>query len=198
MPGPREVEHYLAGLWLLLRQDPDGLRYLDLTDRGALRSFWTIVYAAPSVLLSWIWWRMTFLAGMPIGAKAGGLFFFRLALIEAVNWIVPLVLVGFLAWGLGIGSKFAGIVVAANWLALPFSYLYGALILLLLLIPGLAASVVLLWFLLLLTMVIAYVRVLKMICGGHLLTAATITAVLLVPAIVFSSFLERFLGVVPG
>lgn len=198
MPGPKEVEHYLTGLWLLMRQDPSGLRYLDLTDRGALRSFWSVVYAAPSVLLSWIWWRMTFLAAMPAGAKAGGLFFFKLALIEAINWIVPLVLVGLLAWGLGLGSKFSSIVATVNWLALPFSYLYGTLILLLLLVPALGTGVVMLWFLLLLAMLVTYVRVLKMICGGHLLTAATMTVVLLVPAIVFSDFLERFLGVVPA
>ena len=35
MPSFREVKYYLAGLWLLIRMDPRGFSYLDISDRGA-------------------------------------------------------------------------------------------------------------------------------------------------------------------
>ena len=198
MPGLEEFKSYIQGLWLLVRQNPAGFRHLDLSERGSLRSFWAMGYAAPAIFLSWMWWRSAYLAAMPAEAKAGGLFFFRLALIEAINWIVPLVLVGILAWLLGMGSKFSSVVVAINWLAVPLSYGYGALILLTMLMPGLSGLVALLWFMLLLLVITAYFRVLRMICDGHTLTAAAFTMLLLVPTILFSDMLERFLSVSPG
>ena len=30
MPGLREVQYYLAGLWLLIRMDPRGFRFLEV------------------------------------------------------------------------------------------------------------------------------------------------------------------------
>lgn len=198
MPGLEEVERYLTGLWQLLRGERDGLRLLDLTDRGALRSFWAILYCFPPMLLSWIWWRGSFLASMPTGTRAGGMFFFRVALVEAASWIVPLVLVGLIAWTLGIGARYAGIVTATNWLSVPLSYAFGGLVLVLMLIPPLAGVVAFLWFLLMLTMIFAYYRVLMAICDDHVLTAVTLTMVLLVPAVIFSDTLERFLGILPG
>ena len=198
MPSIREVEHYLTGLWLLLRNNPKGLTYLDLSDRGVLRSFWAIVWSGPSILISWIWWRKTYLSAMPVGADAGPLFYFRLAMIEAANWIVPLILVGLLCLTLRLGTKFAVIVVASNWLAVPVSYVYAVLIVVMMLVPPLANVVALLWFVVLLVVVNAVFRIVRTICGDQLLTVGALTMVLLVPAMVFSEVLERFLGVFPN
>ncbi|MBO3758830.1 hypothetical protein [Ciceribacter sp. L1K22] len=198
MPGVREVQHYLTGLWLLLWQDPKGFQHLDLSDRGALRSFWSIVYALPAIAISWLWLRRGYLAAMPEGTSADALYFFRLALVEGLNWIVPLVLAGALAWAIGIGSRYSAIVTAVNWLTLPFSYAYAFLILLLMIAPMLSGLVALLWLFLLLALIGVYMRVLQMICDGHLLTAAATTLLLLVPSILLSDIVERFLGVYPG
>ena len=65
MPGFREVQYYLAGLWLLIRLDPRGFRYLDMSERGVNRSFWAMAWCLPPMGISWLWWRQAFLRSMP-------------------------------------------------------------------------------------------------------------------------------------
>ncbi|EHS49210.1 hypothetical protein PDO_0588 [Rhizobium sp. PDO1-076] len=198
MPTLKEVEFYLMGLWLLFRKDAAGFTYLDLSDRGALRSFWAIAWALPAILVSFIWWQMLFVGTLPEGVGVGGLFYFRLVMVEAMNWVLPVILVGILCWMIGIGEKFASIVVAANWLSLPVSYSYAVLVLVMMLIPALSGLIALLWFLLMLTLIAVLFRILWMIIGDHILTVATVTMVLLVPSMLIAEMLERYLGVYPG
>lgn len=198
MPTLKEVEFYLMGLWLLFRKDAAGFTYLDLSDRGALRSFWAIAWALPAILVSFIWWQMLFVGTLPEGVGVGGLFYFRLVMVEAMNWVLPVILVGVLCWMIGIGEKFASIVVAANWLSLPVSYSYAVLVLVMMLIPALSGLIALLWFLLMLTLIAVLFRILWMIIGDHILTVATVTMVLLVPSMLIAEMLERYLGVYPG
>ena len=198
MPTFREVKFYLTGLWFLFQQDDKGFGFLDLSDLGALRSFWAMMWAGPAIIVSWIWWRAAFLSNMSVGTEAGLLFFFRLALVEAANWLAPVILAGVLAWALGIGSRFSAIVTVTNWLALPVSYAYAFLIILMALLPALKGPVTVLWLALLLSLVFALFRILRMILGDHTLTVATMTMVLLVPTMLLSEVLERFLGVFPG
>lgn len=126
------------------------------------------------------------------------MFFFRLGLVEIANWIVPLVLVGLLCWMVGIGEKFLSIVVISNWLTLPASYAYGFLLLMMLLVPGLTGLAVILSYGLAVALVMALFRILRMVFGDHVLTIATVTMVLLVPAMILSGVLERYLGIYPG
>lgn len=198
MPTLKEVEFYLTGLWLLFTQDPKGVNYLDFSDRGALRSFWAAVFVLPTTLLTFVWWRSIYLQAQPEGAEVGSLFFFRLGLVETANWIVPLVLVGLLCWMVGIGEKFLSIVVISNWLTLPASYAYGFLLLMMLLVPGLTGLAVILSYGLAVALVMALFRILRMVFGDHVLTIATVTMVLLVPAMILSGVLERYLGIYPG
>ncbi|WP_454288392.1 hypothetical protein [Rhizobium arsenicireducens] len=198
MPTLKEVEFYLTGLWLLFTQDPKGVNYLDFSDRGALRSFWAAVFVLPTTLLTFVWWRSIYLQAQPEGAEVGSLFFFRLGLVEIANWIVPLVLVGLLCWMVGIGEKFLSIVVISNWLTLPASYAYGFLLLMMLLVPGLTGLAVILSYGLAVALVMALFRILRMVFGDHVLTIATVTMVLLVPAMILSGVLERYLGIYPG
>ncbi|MDH4412875.1 MAG: hypothetical protein QE484_06180 [Rhizobium sp.] len=198
MPTLKEVEFYLKGLWLLFKQDASGFTYLDLSDRGALRSFWSILWAMPAILLSFAWWRLLFLQGLPEGTETGALFFFRLALIEASNWLFPLILLGVLCWMIGIGEKYASMVVVTNWLALPVSYAYGMLVLLMMFLPALAGVVALLWLLLMITVIAAIFRIVRMIVGDQLLMVSTIVMVLLVPSMIIAEVLEQYLGVYPG
>lgn len=198
MPTLKEVEFYLTGLWLLFRQDPKGLAYLDFSDRGALRSFWAALFALPTTLLTFLWWRGLYLKSMPEGADVGALFFFRLALVEVANWIVPLVLVGLVCWMVGIGARFLSIVVIANWLTLPIAYAYAVVLLIMMLIPGLTGLAVLLSYVLAFGLIMALFRILRMVLGDHVLTIATVTMVLLVPGMILSEALERFLDVYPG
>lgn len=198
MPTLKEVEFYLRGLWLLFKQDPAGFSYLDLTDRGALRSFWSILWALPAILVSFAWWRLLYLQGLPDGTETGALFFFRLALVEASNWVFPLVLLGILCWLIGVGEKFTAMVVVTNWLALPVSYSYGLLVLLMMFVPALAGIVAFLWLLLMITLIAALFRIVRMIVGDQLLMVSTIVMVLLVPSMIIAEVLEQYLGVYPG
>ncbi len=198
MPTTREILIYLNGLWLLFQRDPKGFQYMDMTDRGMMRSFWAIVWAAPAIALSWIWWRMNYMDGMTAAtAQPALLFFFRLGLLEAANWLMPLVLVGVLCLLLDISDKFPAIVAATNWLALPVSYAYGVLIILMMIAPGLPALIALAWFVLMVVLVAALFRILWTICGDHLLMVSTLTMVLLVPSMIISETLERYLDVFP-
>lgn len=198
MPTLKEIEIYLKGLWLLVKQDPAGFSHLDFSDRGAARSFWSIAWALPAILLSFAWWRVLFLEGQATGTATGPLFFFRLTLVEAANWLVPVILLGVLCWMVGLGEKFASLVVVINWLALPASYAYGVLVLIMMLLPGLSGLVALLWFLLMVTLIAILFRIVRMIVGDHLLTISTIVMVALVPSMILAELLERYLGVYPG
>lgn len=198
MPTLKEVEFYLTGLWLLFRQDPKGFAHLDFSDRGALRSFWAAFFVLPTTLLTFLWWRSIYLQTLPEGADVGALFFFRLALVEVANWIVPLVLVGLLSWLVGIGDKFLSIVVISNWLTLPVAYGYGVVLLIMMLLPSLTGLAVILSYLLALALVVTLFRIFRMVLGEHVLTIATVTMVLLVPTMILSELLERYLDIYPG
>ncbi len=198
MPGALEVRFYLAALWQLVRGDAAGLRKLDLSDRGLMRSFWAIAWCLPAMAISWIWWRALYLRGMPEDASVGGLFFFRLGMLEFANWLVPLILIGLLAWGLGLGRKYYAMVVAVNWLSVPFAYAYAFLSLLLMVTPALTGLLSLIWLFLMMALVFSISRIFRVICGPHPLMVATLTLVLIVPTMLLSDTLERFLGIYPG
>lgn len=198
MPGLLEVKLYLSGLLLLVRGDAAGLKRLDISDRGLMRSFWAFVWCLPAMAVSWFWWRMLYLRGLPEDTELGGIFFFRLAMLELANWLVPLILIGFLAWGLSMGRKYHAMVVTVNWLSLPFAYAYGLLSLLLILVPGMTALLSLIWLFLMIGLIFSVSRIFRIICGPNPLMVATLTMVLIVPTMLLSDTLERFLGIYPG
>jgi hypothetical protein len=197
MPSFREVQYYLAGLWLLIRNDPRGFRYLDISDRGILRSFWAILWCVPPIAVSWMWWQQAYLMGMPPDSSVGAAFFFRLGLVEAANWVVPPVLAGLLLLVFRIGDRFAPIVITTNWLGVPLAYLNALLIALIAYVPGSGGISAILWFVLMLALIFSLARILKMICGAHPLFVAALTLVMLIPPLVLSDFLQHFLGVYP-
>ncbi|MDY6964327.1 MAG: hypothetical protein SV862_20805 [Pseudomonadota bacterium] len=198
MPGLNEVRVYLSGLWLLIRGEAAGLKRLDISDRGLMRSFWAILWCLPAMTVSWLWWRALYLRGMPQDTELGGIFFFRLAMLELANWLVPLILIGFMAWGLALGRKYYAIVVAVNWLSVPFAYAYAVLSLLLMLAPNLTGILSLIWLMLMIALIVSVSRIFRVICGQHPLMVATLTMVLIVPTMLLSDSLERFLGIYPG
>jgi len=197
MPSPKEIQYYLAGLWLLFKQDPAGFRQLDVSDRGMVRSFWSMIYCLPASILTWGWLRIAYQQSVPEGA-AGLDFFFRLAMVEAMNWIMPLVMAGLFAWLVGIGPRFTAIVVAVNWLALPFSYAFAVLVALLIVAPGLSGFIALCSLILMMLMAAAYLRIFRMVCGGETLIAAALTLIVHVPTMLLSDLLKRFLDIYVG
>ena len=197
MPTFKEVQYYLAGLWLLIRNDPRGFGYMDISDRGVLRSFWAILWCVPPMGIFWMAWERAYLMAMPPESSVGIAFFLRLGLVEIAGWVVPPVLAGFLLLIFKIGDRFAPIVVTINWLGVPFAYLNALLIALLVYIPDASAISTMLWYASMSVSIFALARILRMICGANPLFVAALTLTLLIPPMLLSEFLQRFLGVYP-
>ncbi|MEH7905640.1 hypothetical protein V7794_31440 [Rhizobium laguerreae] len=197
MPGFREVQYYLAGLWLLIRLDPRGFRYLDMSERGVNRSFWAMLWCLPPMGISWLWWRQAFLRSMPPKADVDFAFYIRLGLVEVANWFVPLIFAGLLLLAFRMGERFAPVVVSINWLGVPLSYINGLLLALAFFLPGSVGLVSLLLLAFMLAQVFVLARILRMICHGHALMTGALTLVLLVPSMILSEYLQHFLGIHP-
>ncbi len=197
MPGFREVQYYLSGLWLLIRMDPAGFRFLDVSDRGVNRSFWAFVWCLPPMGISWLWWREAFLQKMPPHTDVGALFYFRLALVEAATWFVPLVLAGLLLLAFKKGDRFSSVIVSINWLGVPLSYINGLLLALVFFVPGAIGLVSMLLLAFMLAQVFALARILRMIFSGNGPLIGAMTLVLFVPVLMLTEFLQRFLGIYP-
>lgn len=194
MPGLEEVRAYLIGLWLLIRGDRTGFAYLDLSERGSLRSFWAIAWCLPPIVLTWIFIRANYVAAMPHGTAAGGLFFFRLAMSEFFGWIVPILLTGLVTAISGFGDRFNALVTTVNWISVPFAYANALLLVVMILLPGLPGLVAFLWLILLAGVIIALERLFRMICGPQVLLIAALLLVQMVPIMFLSDWLEQFLG----
>ncbi|TNM66278.1 hypothetical protein [Aliirhizobium smilacinae] len=197
MPSFPEVKFYISGLWLLFKGDPQGLKRLDLTDRGMMRSFWAFVWCLPAMFVYWTGVRYAFLSASAPGTKAGVAFYLRLFMVEAINWVLPLVLLGILCLLLKTERKFTAIVVATNWLSVPISYAYAVLTLLLFLAPFAAGFIALVQLALLIATIFAISRFVRQICGQEPLVVATTLLVLLVPGLIIADLLQSYLGVSP-
>ena len=198
MPLRSEVALYLRGLWLLFLGNHTGGHYLDLTDRGMMRSFWAIVWCLPAMAISWYWWHLNFLAQGPSGIRTGLPFFMRLALIEIICWLIPVLLIGMLLIAFSAREKFPALVTVTNWLSVPFSYAYSVLILVAMFVPALQGLTSVLWLLLVFALVMSFARIVRFFIRDQPLLVAAIIMTLLVPGMVISEMLQRFLGVYPG
>lgn len=195
MPGLEEVRAYMQGLWMLARSDPEGGRFLDLSPRGSLRSFWAILWCLPPMILSWLWIRAGYVAAMPPGTEAGGLFLFRLAISEAVGWMVPVIATGVIVMIAGRGECFNPLISALNWLSVPVSYANGVLLLLAFFLPNMPGVIAFFWLLTLTSLVAALDRIFRMICGpGSSLSVALILGQI-VPALFLTEWVDRYLGI---
>lgn len=198
MPLLSEVRYYLHGLWLMFCGDPKGQSYLDLSDRGMLRSFFSAIWSLPALILSWMWWQRAFTAAQGPESATGLSYYLRLALVEAICWVVPLVLIGCLMLLSGVREKFPAVVTVVNWLNLPYSYASTILVLIAVALPGLQGFIALLWFSLLLSLVWSLSRILALLLGKQPLLISTAVMTLLIPGMLLSELLQRFLGVYPG
>ncbi len=195
MPGLEEVRTYMRGLWMLVKSDPEGGRFLDLTARGSLRSFWAILWCLPPMILSWLWIRAGYVAAMPPGTEAGGLFMFRLALSEAVGWMVPVLFTGLVLVIAGRGECFNPLVSVLNWLSVPVSYANGFLLILAFLLPQAPGIIAFFWLLTLTSLVAALDRLFRMICGPSAALSVALILGQIVPVLFLTDWVDRYLGI---
>ncbi|MCP8896392.1 hypothetical protein KYK29_15805 [Shinella daejeonensis] len=198
MPGIDEVLHYQTGLWLLLRNKPEGFRWLDLTVRGLMRSFWAFVWCLPAFAVIWASWRLYYLANMPTGTSAGPGFFLRMLFIDAAGWLLPIVLLLLLARPLGFARQLAAVLTASNWIAVPFAYAAAIPFAMTLLLPDSAPFAGLLLYAIFGATVVLQFRLIRMCVGQQALLAAAMTAIYVLPPMLAGDGLQRLLGTIPA
>ena len=198
MPPIEEVRHYLRGIVLLVRQNPAGFRWLDLTDRGLQRSFWAIAWCFPLMIPNWVWWHGLFTVYGPVGAETGLLFYVRMAVIEISLWFLPYLTIGaVMAWR-GLAPRFDAMVIAMNWLNVPVYILTAAIALLEILIPAPLE----LWYyviqLQLVVVIAAQFSVFFVLAQKNWFNAIAMTAASIIPSMFASVWLNSFLNVSIG
>lgn len=197
MPGLDEVLYYLTGVLLLLKQKQDGFSWLDLTMRGFARSFWAAVWCLPAFAVIWAFYRFYYLAAMPADTSAGLKFFLKLAFIDVVGWLLPLVLLALLARPLGYGKYLATVVTASNWIAVPFAYAAAIPVALILILPASAPIVGPLLYIVFGASIVLQFRLVWMCVGKQTLQAAAITAIFVLPPMIATEELQGLLGTLP-
>ncbi len=133
MPSGDEIQTYLAGAWRLMMGKPDGVRALDVSADGFWNSFFAILVAFPALSVSW--------AGLAAELSEEGLgsrysILLRLAVIDVVAWVLPLLVLGLVARPAGILDRYPHFVVASNWASALLAWLMLPAGLLNLFVPG--------------------------------------------------------------
>jgi hypothetical protein len=195
MPRLEEVGYYMQGLWLLLVGKAEGFQYLDLTERGFWRSWWAILFCLPPTLLSWASFRLYFLTQAPQGTPTGPIFFAKLAVVEAANWLIPLAIVLVLARIAGFGRVALPLIIAFNWLSVPLQWAYVPVSLLQIWAPA-EASAAMLYLLTLGTYVYVTYRISVAILGGQKFPAFVLVMVVFSVPLMVQSQLLTALGLV--
>ncbi|TIQ90884.1 MAG: transporter, partial [Mesorhizobium sp.] len=103
----------LKGAWRLMLGKADGLRQLDLSADGFWNSFFAIVVAAPALIVGWV--GLANEIGDPNAFAGRFSMLIRLATVDIVVWVLPLVGLALVAPRAGIGGRFVHYVVASNW-----------------------------------------------------------------------------------
>lgn len=185
----------MRGLWLLLIGKSEGFQFLDLTERGFWRSWWAIPFCLPPTLLSWASFRLYFLAQVPQGTETGPSFFFKLAVVETANWLIPLLVVLVLARVAGFSRVALPLIIAFNWLSVPLQWAYVPVSLLQIWAPA-DTSAALLYLLTLGTYVYITYRISVAILGGQKLPAVVLVMVVFSVPLMVQSQLLTMLGLV--
>lgn len=190
-----EVRVYVAGVTMLARNDRDGFSLLDLSADGFWRSFAAIVYAVPAFAVSWLGYRAAFLRETGSAGDLGTGFFVSLAMIDLINWILPILIVGLISAPLGISRNFGRWVIATNWLSLPIAYLMSVPVALTLMVAGLE-TIGLLFSLAFFAVAIAlFFRITRLCFDNDVSIAVAITIGLVILTFTMTSVLQGTFGV---
>ncbi len=121
----------------------------------------------------------------------------KLAVIDVVGWMLPLVLLAVLARPLGYGNYLATLVTASNWVAIPFAYAAAVPFALTLVLPTSAPFAGLLFYVVFGASVVLQYRLVWVCVGKQTLLGAAITAIFVLPPMIVGQELQRLLGTMP-
>lgn len=133
MPTGDEIQSYFAGAWRLMMGKPDGVRALDVSADGFWNSFSAILVAVPAMGVGWVGLALD-LSELGRGDRFSILL--RLAVIDVVAWILPLLVLGLVARPAGILDRYPHFVVATNWASALIAWLMLPVAILDILNPG--------------------------------------------------------------
>lgn len=122
MPSYHEVRSYLDGLWLLIKGDARGLQRFDISDQGVLRSFLSIAWCLPAIVIDWIFRRLEYRHGHPHGGDALTTFLAKMMIVEAAQLLVPVLTLVALALALQFRPLLRTLIVTWNWFYVPLAY----------------------------------------------------------------------------
>ncbi len=114
MPSTEAIQNSLAGAWAMMLGRKDGLKQLDLSADGFWDSFWALPLSLPPLILGWTLTADNVASATGIDASRLSIIL-RLAIVDLVNWLLPLVVLALAAKRIGIAKRFVPYVVASNW-----------------------------------------------------------------------------------
>lgn len=111
---PSWIEFRLAtqGLLRLARFNPDFLRFFDRSASGALRSFWLMAPVYPFLLLQ-LW-----TSGLAARVEDVAQFYLAMSVGFVIRWLVPPMLIAWLAPVIGRDAEMPGCITIYNWASL--------------------------------------------------------------------------------
>jgi len=198
MPRPEEVAYYIQGLWLLLKGKPEAFGYLDLSARGFWRSWWSLLYSLPPLLLVYAARRDLYLSNSVTGTEIGGDFFFKMAALDLAATAFATVALFVVARLGGFRQHAPAIIIVTNWLSVPLVWMSSIQNLIQLYVPGsevASAIAELIYFSL--TVYICTRLINRLVGGNSLITAASVLTLFIVP-IVSGYYLAGIIALVPG
>jgi hypothetical protein len=195
MPRLEEVAYYLRGVWFLIAGKPEGFQYLDFSARGFMRSWWAVLYCLPPTLLSWASFRVYYLEQSPEGTVIAPSFFAKLGAVEALNWLLPVLIILLVARIAGFAQAALPLIIALNWLSVPLQWAYVPVSLIQLWAPA-DASAALLYLMLLGSYAYVTYKLGAAILGGQRFPAFVLVLVLFAVPLMIQSRLLAALGLV--
>jgi hypothetical protein len=114
--------HHVGCVMRLLRGDTAALSDMDISADGFWRSFEAIPAALPALIFAWVAEARQIRAEGsldPVGSLV-----MRMALLELVFWILPIIVLAFVLRQLKLGHRFSHLIIARNWLAVLTSYIF--------------------------------------------------------------------------
>jgi len=114
--------HHVGCVMRLLRGDTAAFSDMDISADGFWRSFEAIPAALPALIFAWV------AEARQIRAEGAydsvGSLVMRMALLELVFWILPIVILAVVLRQMKLGHRFSHLVIARNWLAVLTSYVF--------------------------------------------------------------------------
>ncbi|MCF7646699.1 hypothetical protein KQ944_15830 [Bacillus subtilis] len=136
MPSFEEIQYYFSAVWRTMTGHPEALNNLNTDADGFWRSFYAILIALPPMLIGWVEIAARLTDGDETALRLINTV--KLATIDMIVWLLPLLIIGFLSRSLGLERRFSTYVVATNWATALFAWIYAPLSFLNLLLPDLS------------------------------------------------------------